>query len=256
LTPPQEARYLRYASSHVTAGYSHCDWSTTLSLKKWNQFLILAHCGIKTSVRKQQTIDLAPTNNLKLEAWTMKRRRSIWMATLLISLLGASVCMASADQAVVQTLSPRHFKALLDRHRGDPDVVLLDVRTPKEFEDGHIEGAFIGRLLFQRLRETAQGPGQAENLFDLLPQRQPQWKKPGYFRKIGFSPCLSYGHRHRLVKAYGWCDSGRKGVSSKGGIDRTYLRSKRFRLAALNRTKPTMPDSVSGPSRPAKEVAT
>ncbi len=32
---------------------------------------------------------------------------------------------------------------MLDRHRGDPDVVLLDVRTPKEFEDGHIEGALL-----------------------------------------------------------------------------------------------------------------
>ena len=73
----------------------------------------------------------------------MKRRPSIWMATLLLLLWGTSVCMASAEMAVAQTISPRHFKALLDRHQGDPDVVLLDVRTPKEFEDGHIQGALL-----------------------------------------------------------------------------------------------------------------
>ena len=73
----------------------------------------------------------------------MKKRPSLWMATLLVWLLGASVCLASAAPAVVQTISPGHFKALLDRHRGDPNVVLLDVRTPKEFEDGHIQGALL-----------------------------------------------------------------------------------------------------------------
>ena len=73
----------------------------------------------------------------------MKRRPSIGTATLLILLGYASMCLASAEKAVVQTISPTHFKALLDRHRGDPDVVLLDVRTPKEFEDGHIQGALL-----------------------------------------------------------------------------------------------------------------
>ncbi len=73
----------------------------------------------------------------------MKRRPSIWIATWLILLCGASVCMASADMSVVQTISPSQFNALLDRHRGDPDVVLLDVRTPKEFQGGHIQGALL-----------------------------------------------------------------------------------------------------------------
>ena len=54
-----------------------------------------------------------------------------------------SACMASADMVDEQTISPRHFKALLDRHQGDPDVVLLDVSTPKEFADGHIQGALL-----------------------------------------------------------------------------------------------------------------
>jgi len=73
----------------------------------------------------------------------MKRRPSIGIAALLVLLIGASACMASGEKAAVQTISPRQFKALLDGHQDDPDVVLLDVRTPKEFEDGHIQRALL-----------------------------------------------------------------------------------------------------------------
>lgn len=62
---------------------------------------------------------------------------------MLVLLTGAQACMASADHAAVQAVSPRAFKTLLDRHQDDPDVVLLDIRTPKEFQDGHIQGALL-----------------------------------------------------------------------------------------------------------------
>jgi len=58
-------------------------------------------------------------------------------------LIGVAAGMASTDKAVVQAISPRQFKALLDRHKGDTDFVLLDVRTPKEFNNGYIDGALL-----------------------------------------------------------------------------------------------------------------
>lgn len=73
----------------------------------------------------------------------MKRRTSIWVAALLVLLIGALVYTASADQGAVQAISPRQFKSLLDRHQGDPDFVLLDVRTPNEFKNGYIQGALL-----------------------------------------------------------------------------------------------------------------
>lgn len=72
----------------------------------------------------------------------MKRRISNW-AVLLVLLVGAFVCMASTGKAAVQAVSPHQFKSLLDRNQGDPDFVLLDVRTPKEFKNGHIQGAIL-----------------------------------------------------------------------------------------------------------------
>lgn len=62
---------------------------------------------------------------------------------MLVLLIGAHTRMASADNAAVQAISPREFKTLLDRHQNDPNVVLLDIRTPKEFQDGHIQGALL-----------------------------------------------------------------------------------------------------------------
>ncbi|BBO71228.1 hypothetical protein DSCA_51580 [Desulfosarcina alkanivorans] len=65
------------------------------------------------------------------------------MVTLLILLIGAQACMASAGKAGVQAITPHQFKSLLDRHQGNPDVVLLDVRTSREYNGGHIQGALL-----------------------------------------------------------------------------------------------------------------
>ena len=73
----------------------------------------------------------------------MKRMISKGILALLALLVGASVCLASTDQAAVQAISPRQFKTMLDRHQGDPDFVLLDVRTPREYKKGYIDGALL-----------------------------------------------------------------------------------------------------------------
>jgi rhodanese-related sulfurtransferase len=73
----------------------------------------------------------------------MTKRTAIRMAALLVLLIGAFGSPAPAQETTGQSVSPRQFRALLDRHQGDPDVVLLDLRTPKEFEGGHIQGAFL-----------------------------------------------------------------------------------------------------------------
>ena len=38
-------------------------------------------------------------------------------------------------------LKPKEVFTILEKHRGDPDYVPLDIRTPKEYEKGYIENA-------------------------------------------------------------------------------------------------------------------
>ncbi len=116
----------------------------------------------------------------------MKRRPSIWMATLLALLCGAAVSMASADMSVVQTISPSQFKELLDRHRGDPDVVLLDVRTPKEFQDGHIQGALLLDYYSSDYVERLKGLDREKTYLIYCRSGNRSGKSLAIFEKMGF----------------------------------------------------------------------
>lgn len=59
------------------------------------------------------------------------------VAVLLIARGGESTCCAD-DGATVQALSPAAYQS---QFTSDTPHLLLDVRTPGEFADGHIEGA-------------------------------------------------------------------------------------------------------------------
>lgn len=40
-------------------------------------------------------------------------------------------------------IEPKEVFTILEKHRGNPDFVVLDVRTPEEYEKGHIENAHL-----------------------------------------------------------------------------------------------------------------
>lgn len=44
-------------------------------------------------------------------------------------------------EQIIRNISPEDALELLKDMQDDPDFIILDVRTPKEFESGHIEGA-------------------------------------------------------------------------------------------------------------------
>ncbi|MDD7885396.1 rhodanese-like domain-containing protein [Flavivirga sp. 57AJ16] len=51
--------------------------------------------------------------------------------------LGMICCKQAPSKGVVKTVSPKEVQALLIENA----MLLIDVRTPKEFKGGHIEGA-------------------------------------------------------------------------------------------------------------------
>lgn len=69
----------------------------------------------------------------------------LWVVTLLLGVLGLAACRNRAaaiqNETVVHQLSPQDAYAFLQAHKNDPNLVILDVRTPQEFQAGHIAGA-------------------------------------------------------------------------------------------------------------------
>ena len=46
-----------------------------------------------------------------------------------------------ANETFFRAVSPQEAKRIIDQNLGQPDFVVLDVRTPQEFQSGHIKGA-------------------------------------------------------------------------------------------------------------------
>ena len=66
-------------------------------------------------------------------------RTRVWV--MLIFAAGMLAGGVWAQPSSVQSISPREFNQLLNERSDDPDVVVLDIRTPREFKTGHIRGA-------------------------------------------------------------------------------------------------------------------
>ena len=91
--------------------------------------------------------------NQALQPQTPSRRRrlSIWLAFSAVAVLVASVsalsgctlegqCTPSDTLEVHEVTSQEAFDLIQENH-GNPDFIILDVRTSLEFYDGYIEGA-------------------------------------------------------------------------------------------------------------------
>jgi rhodanese-related sulfurtransferase len=42
---------------------------------------------------------------------------------------------------IILNISPEEAADLVDENKNNPDFIIIDVRTPKEYEDGHLEGS-------------------------------------------------------------------------------------------------------------------
>jgi rhodanese-related sulfurtransferase len=73
----------------------------------------------------------------------MKRNHdSAWRAGWLI-ILAAMLIACQASAGIVENLSAAQARLLIDTHQGDSNFVILDVRTPAEYQQGHISGALL-----------------------------------------------------------------------------------------------------------------
>jgi len=65
---------------------------------------------------------------------------AVWLCACLC-ILWAMGC--SSPPGSVHHLTAKEARSLIDRHAGDKDFVILDVRTPREYRAGHISQAVL-----------------------------------------------------------------------------------------------------------------
>jgi phage shock protein E len=67
--------------------------------------------------------------------------RKLLVAVLALGLVVAACSGASAVTQQIATISPADAFQTIQAHLGDPNFVLLDVRTPEEYQAGRLAGA-------------------------------------------------------------------------------------------------------------------
>ncbi len=66
----------------------------------------------------------------------------ILLIAVLVTICTAFTCNAQTEKVtIIKKLSPKEGYDLIWKNKTNPDFVILDIRTPEEFESGHIEGA-------------------------------------------------------------------------------------------------------------------
>ena len=74
----------------------------------------------------------------------MKKRLIIFAMPIFIICLGFMLPLLSAQENTrIMTVSAKEAADLIDKHVGDSDFAILDIRTPGEFQSGHLQSAIL-----------------------------------------------------------------------------------------------------------------
>ncbi len=74
----------------------------------------------------------------------MKKLLLIFSIPLAIGAILTGGCVGQVSEAptqIIENITPQEAFTLIQDNENNPDFVILDVRTPEEFADGHIENA-------------------------------------------------------------------------------------------------------------------
>lgn len=88
------------------------------------------------------------------------KRKSIRMIALLLSLAIGITSASGCDFNITTTgkdITPQEAYDLIQENHDNPDFVIMDVRTPEEFNEGHIAGATNIDFYSETFRDTLNG---------------------------------------------------------------------------------------------------
>ncbi len=71
----------------------------------------------------------------------MKLKNSAFLLLMLLAVVMAGCITAEQNQQKTVRISPEEAYRLIQENRGNPDLIVVDIRTPQEYRTGHIENA-------------------------------------------------------------------------------------------------------------------
>jgi rhodanese-related sulfurtransferase len=134
----------------------------------------------------------------------MNRQPLMLIVVPLILLVVAGACTASSTDLSAQSMAPRDFKQLLDKRHGGSDLLLLDIRTPREFESGHIQGAVLLDFYSRDFVERLKTLDRAKTYLVYCRSGNRSAKSLALFNQLGFTQAyhLETGIRGWLQERY------------------------------------------------------
>ena len=92
----------------------------------------------------------------------MKKKLIIFAIPIFIICLGFILpSLGAQDSTRILTVSAKEAADLIDKHNGDSNFAILDIRTPGEFQSGHLQSAilidFYSQTFVDRLRQLDKG---------------------------------------------------------------------------------------------------
>lgn len=85
-----------------------------------------------------------------------------------------------------EDIEPKEAFTILEKHRGDRDYVALDVRTPKEYKDGHIENATFLNVKSKNFEEELEKLDKNKKYFVYCKSGMRSNKGSNLMKKHGF----------------------------------------------------------------------
>lgn len=74
----------------------------------------------------------------------MKKKLVMYAVPIFIVCLGfVFPALSVRDSTRITAVSAKEAANLIDKHNGDPDFAILDIRTPGEFQSGHLPNAIL-----------------------------------------------------------------------------------------------------------------
>ncbi len=87
----------------------------------------------------------------------------------------------------INEIEPKDAFTMLEKNRNNPDFVVLDVRTPEEYEEGHIENAFLLNIKSKDFEDELEKMDKNRKYFVYCRTGRRSDKAAGLMVKHGFT---------------------------------------------------------------------